>query len=223
MDLTCETENPMLPTRSKLIKLGFSINGDCPFCHIIEENIDHIFKDCDLAINIGNTIINNCSTPINTSLTIVNWLDSLWNNKSFYRKLVGNVLEKVITILWAIQTHRNIIVFNNKKCNPIYVLELAKRVIYKDEDYKNCTNIPIVSKVAGTNISDAGKRDNPQNWCPPIRWIKLTLMPSKPEGIRRQPLATFAETQEDVLLPRKEKVKETLQFFARKSQRSEAL
>lgn len=75
--------------------------------------------------------------------------------------------------------------FNNKKCNPIYVLELAKRVIYKDEDYKNCTNIPIVSKVAGTNISDAGKRDNPQNWCPPIRWIKLTLMPSKPEGIRR--------------------------------------
>lgn len=126
----------LFPTRCKLLKLGFFMNGDCPFCHITEENIDHIFKDWDFDTNIWNTIINNCPTPINTNLTIVNRLDSLWINKSFYKNFFGNVLEKIIMILWAIWTHRNNIVFKNDKCNSIYVLELTKRVMYEDENYK---------------------------------------------------------------------------------------
>lgn len=37
----------MLPTRGKLRRLGMDINRDCPFCHKLEENIDHSFITCD--------------------------------------------------------------------------------------------------------------------------------------------------------------------------------
>lgn len=33
-----------------------SIDGDCPFCHKVEENIDHIFKECELATNVWYAI-----------------------------------------------------------------------------------------------------------------------------------------------------------------------
>lgn len=63
-----------------------------------------------------------------------------------------------MTTLWAIWTHRNNIVFNNSKNNTTYVLELTERVIYADQDYKNCTNLFNVSIVARTNPFDAGKK-----------------------------------------------------------------
>lgn len=78
-------------------------------------------------LNIWN--INNCPTFINTNLTIVDWLNFSRHNKSFYTKLFGNVLEKVI--LWVIWTHKNNIMFNYEKYNPIYVLELRNELFMK--------------------------------------------------------------------------------------------
>lgn len=76
-----------------------SINGDCSFCLKAKENIDHISKKCELAANVWYTIDKNCPNPINTNMGIVDWLEYLWQNKSWYRKNFNDVLEKVITIL----------------------------------------------------------------------------------------------------------------------------
>lgn len=96
-----------------------AINGDCPFRNPTEETIYHIFRDCDFAINIWMTITDNCYTSINTNLGIVDWLEYLWNNILWYNKIYGDVLEKVITIFWAIWTYRNNTIFKNEKCNPM--------------------------------------------------------------------------------------------------------
>lgn len=79
MEVKYKTENStftvliqnMLSTRGKLKNLGLSINGDCPLCYKQGENIDHIFKSCDLTINSWHTLSNNCPTLVNTNLGIV--------------------------------------------------------------------------------------------------------------------------------------------------------
>lgn len=76
----------MLLTRVKLRRLGMFINGDYLFCLKIEENLDPMVKECDLATNVQYTIDNNCMNAINTNLGIVDWLKQLWLNKSWYRK-----------------------------------------------------------------------------------------------------------------------------------------
>lgn len=116
----------MHPTRAKLRKLGLDSNGDCSFCNKTEENIDYIFRDHDLAISIWFTINDNCPNSVNTNLRFVYWREHLWNNKLWYKKIYGNVLQQVITILWVIWTCRNNIIFK----------ELTKKIIYKHKHYK---------------------------------------------------------------------------------------
>lgn len=140
----------MLPTSAKLRKSGLPINGDCPFCCQVEENADHISKECQYVVNISHTISVNCPTPFNTNLGIVDWLEYLWKNISWYKKKFEDLLEKVITMLWPIWNHRNSIVFNGDACNPNSVLELEKNMIYEYRDYKNCYNIPNLPQVAGS-------------------------------------------------------------------------
>lgn len=97
------------------------------FCNKTDENIYHIFKDCDLVINIWIIIIDNCPNSINTNLKIVDWLEHHWNNKSWYKKIYGVVLVNIFTILLAIWTRRNNITLKNDKFNTTYVLEMAKK------------------------------------------------------------------------------------------------
>lgn len=33
--------------------------------------------------------------------------------------------KKIITILWAIWNHKNIVIFNNHNCNPVEVIDQA--------------------------------------------------------------------------------------------------
>lgn len=44
--------------------IGINIDCDCPICHKDEENIVHLFKDCDLAYNVWTTININCPNPL---------------------------------------------------------------------------------------------------------------------------------------------------------------
>lgn len=61
-------------------------------------------------------------TPINTNQGIIDWIEYLWHNKTWYRKTFGGVLGKALTILWVAWTQKNDIVFKNNKCNPSYIL-----------------------------------------------------------------------------------------------------
>lgn len=39
-------------------------------------------------------------------------------------------VKKIITILWVIGNRRNNIIFHNHKCNPLYVIELARNTFH---------------------------------------------------------------------------------------------
>lgn len=43
-------------TKSKLNQIGMDVEGECPFRHNEEENINPIFKTCDMASIIWSTI-----------------------------------------------------------------------------------------------------------------------------------------------------------------------
>lgn len=55
-----------LSTKSRLRKLGSSINGDCPSCNQADENIDHIFKQCNVIKSIWATIDTYFPSPNNS-------------------------------------------------------------------------------------------------------------------------------------------------------------
>lgn len=74
----------------------------------------------------------------------------------------------------------NNIVFKGDKCNPLFVIELAKEIIYETRDYKIYINLIIPSKFAESNPLDSGKRYNHQTWIPPlIDWIKFNKVAAK--------------------------------------------
>lgn len=90
----------------------------------------------------------NCPTPVNANVGIIDWLEYPWKNISWYRKKFGDILEKVIIILSAMQTERNNISFNGDRCNPSFVLQLTENKIYEYKNYKIYTNLPNVSQAA---------------------------------------------------------------------------
>lgn len=47
-----------------------NINCDCPFCQQAEEEIDHLFKTCDLAKTIWSTIDIKYPPPTNLELSL---------------------------------------------------------------------------------------------------------------------------------------------------------
>lgn len=57
------------------------INSDCPLCNKTEENIDHIFINCDVAVNVWTTIDSHCPNPLNSIVPIIDWLEYIRNNK----------------------------------------------------------------------------------------------------------------------------------------------
>lgn len=83
--------------------------------------------------------------------------------------------------------------FKSDKCNASFVLESVKKIIYEQKEYKNCTNIPIMPKVAKINYLDAGKSYNQRSWShPQIEWIKSNIDASTSRRNQKRPLAMFA-------------------------------
>lgn len=100
----------MFFTKGKLRQLGININSECPSCNKVEGNIDHIFINFTIALNVWVTINTHNPTPI-TNNTTINWLEYMQNNKNWYSRIYVTAVEKVIIIIWAIWTYRNSIVF----------------------------------------------------------------------------------------------------------------
>lgn len=88
----------ILPKRSRIRNLGIGINGNCAFCNKHEETLNHLFSTCELALNAWSTT-DKCPTLINSSLSIIDWIDFIWSRKNWSNKIYGNPLEIFIIIL----------------------------------------------------------------------------------------------------------------------------
>lgn len=67
--------------------------------------------------------------------------------KSWYRKIFDDVLEKVISILGAIRNNRNKVIFSDDKCNPCYILELAKKTFMKLSTIRYALTLPSLQEL----------------------------------------------------------------------------
>lgn len=56
---------------------------------------------------------------------IVEWIEHIWHLKNNYHKFFDHAMTKSFTILWAVWTHRDEVVFKGHKCSLIAVLEKA--------------------------------------------------------------------------------------------------
>lgn len=117
----------ILPRRGKLRRFGININGESPLCNKVEETIDHIFTNSDLALNIWSTIDIHCLIPINTNLNNMEWIEYIWIHKNWYHKIYGNPLKIIITILCAIFGTTKITEFRNHDCTPFNVIDMANK------------------------------------------------------------------------------------------------
>lgn len=104
-----------------------NINRECSFCNKVEKNIDHNFRTCDLAVNVWCAVENYCPNPINSNQGIIDWIEHLRHNNTWYRKTFVDFLEKVLKIIWVNWSHRNDVVFKNNICNHSYILKLANK------------------------------------------------------------------------------------------------
>lgn len=72
------------------------------------------------------------------------------------KKIYGNPLEEIITILWAIWNHRNNIIFRNHKCNPVYVIDIVKK-IFHNILYNKSANLNSLENIIRSKVMNAGK------------------------------------------------------------------
>lgn len=93
--------------------------------------------------------------------------------RNSYYKLFYHPLEKIFTILWAIWTQQNEVVFKNYKANPTIVFEKAHYIFSYTMLYSININIMSLNVSAGNHLYRPPKTFVKYNWeRPPTDWLK---------------------------------------------------
>lgn len=143
-----------------------SINGDCPSVLLLRKILIIFLGPVTLLLIFGSLLIIIVWTLCILIVGIIDWLAYLWLNKFWFTKNFDSVLEKIITILWAIWIYRNNVVFKVDKSNPAFILQLTTKIVYETTVYRRCADILTNSRDAGSNSINAGARFNHHNWNP---------------------------------------------------------
>lgn len=83
--------------RDKLRKIGINVNGECPFCQKDNDDINHLFNHCEVTKHIWNTISIGCPSPHFSDMSFVDWLEHIWNNKTWYDKVFHNPIRNFLS------------------------------------------------------------------------------------------------------------------------------
>lgn len=97
------------------------------FCNQAGEDIDHLFKSCDLVKTAWAMVDTLCPSPNDLNCSFVDCIDQIWNKKMWYDKLFYKPLETIFIIAWTIRNYRSDVIFRNYPCNPAHVLKSATR------------------------------------------------------------------------------------------------
>lgn len=77
-----------LPTKEYLSRLEMDINPECPFCNNFLEDIDHLFKNCELTRH-WNTIAGYCPNPNNNDLQFIDWIEFIYRKRRAIIRCIG--------------------------------------------------------------------------------------------------------------------------------------
>lgn len=91
-------------------KNGIKIDGACPLYHQEKENMNYLFKTCDVAKAIWSKVNASCPYPNNSDISFIDWLKQIWKINCGITKFVQSS-RKSIAIVWAIWNNRKNITF----------------------------------------------------------------------------------------------------------------
>lgn len=143
-----------LPTRGYLNGIGLDINADCHFCNNYIEDIDNLFKNCELTRQVWKTISDYCLNSDDSNMHFIDQIEFVYRNEKSYDISFGRPLEKIVVIAWFIWTHMNNAIFNNWKVNPAQVINLAA-FIFQDMKYYN-----VLSDLFEQDITSTTRRNS---------------------------------------------------------------
>ncbi|KAL6293667.1 hypothetical protein ACE6H2_001809 [Prunus campanulata] len=148
-----------LQVRSHLHRYLPNINPECPLCTDHMETINHLFFECQFAVNIWR-----CTSisplPLQQNLDGIDWLDAL---PHLIDKDGPNILSKALLLCWQIWEARNNCVFKDIAPHPVRALLAAGQI---GLDYWKINSTPPLNPKGMHAIK----------WKPPpLDWIKLNF------------------------------------------------
>ncbi|XP_074265574.1 uncharacterized protein LOC141588013 [Silene latifolia] len=127
----------ILPTNANLLSRGLNVAQECHFCHNSVESMDHLFRSCLLTQHLWKSCwlgINSTANPLTPFGTWVADLLSYLSHHSL-RQNKDYTLIYFCSLIRAIWTSRNLIVFQNHPVDPGFVYRLT------DELVSSCTQL----------------------------------------------------------------------------------
>lgn len=100
------------------------------------EDIDRLFKNCELTRQIWNTVSDYCPNQYNGNMQFIDWIEFIQKHEKVYDRIFRKPLEKIVVIAWSIWTHMNYAIFKNRKVQPAQVINLTS-FIFDDMMYYN--------------------------------------------------------------------------------------
>lgn len=90
----------------------------CPFSNQAEEDVDHVFKNCDLVDKYPLSFFETLD------YSFLDWIDKIWNNKMWCSEFSVTLQNKSSQLFQTISNTETML-FRNHTCNLPYILELA--------------------------------------------------------------------------------------------------
>jgi ribonuclease HI len=123
----------ILPTRGNLLKKGITLDTSCPLCHNSEENVQHLFMQCNIMKLALFASPLGCQPPLNTDLNcwLLEWLTC---SDKFGAQLF-------CTTLWKFWFYRNQVVFNDRVIDPVMLAQASVHAVHEYNDANKQDNV----------------------------------------------------------------------------------
>ncbi|XP_071713251.1 uncharacterized protein [Rutidosis leptorrhynchoides] len=120
-----------LPARWNLFAKGIEINSIvCPVCSNGVETRDHLFFDCEMALDLWHKIgiWLDCDMPCFSSWdSFMAWIEGVRLQVSSKNRIIA----VVVSMLWAIWHFRNGIVFSNAFCSKSSLFDIIRLLTFR--------------------------------------------------------------------------------------------
>ncbi|KAL0449105.1 UNVERIFIED_CONTAM: hypothetical protein Slati_1466900 [Sesamum latifolium] len=114
-----------LPTMTNLRNRGLRLEGGCPLCDAMEEDIMHVLVRCSFARLIW--AVSGVPWKLVESHTedVMVWL------RAIHQRADREELEMIAVIYWSLWYHRNMRIFEGKELQAVEVVDMAKRQLVR--------------------------------------------------------------------------------------------
>ena len=136
----------------QLLKIrGISDDGLCPMCNYEEESTSHLFLLCPFARACWHGSSLAVHTTDFSDISVQQWLINLINALNWNEEGSFDYMQSIFTTLWTIWLHRNTMVHEGKRPNPIEVILIAQTTSYRYKEVFSSQYNPLITRSRPSN------------------------------------------------------------------------